>query len=104
MFPEIRHANRRSCPRSREAHLLTVTSGNPQALGVPIHTGVTLDVSARGVHIETPEPLLLGQELTLEIAFADRIMRARGKTVHTELLADGLCGAGIRFSGEGLHS
>ena len=103
MSTEIRHADRRSCPRSREAHLLTVTSGDSPTLGAHIHTGLTLDVSTLGAHIETPEPLVLGEELNLEIAFADRILLARGKAVHTEMLANGLCGAGIRFTSEGLH-
>lgn len=104
MSAEIRHADRRSCPRTREAHLLTVTPSEPPDLGTPVYTGMTLDVSDLGAHIATRQPLVLGQELTIEIAFADQILLARGKTVHTELLADGLCGAGIRFSGEGLHS
>ncbi len=98
----IHLADRRSCPRNREAHLLTITPSGPKTLGTPVYTGLTLDVSDLGVHVETKEPLVLGQELTLEIAFADKILLARGKAVHTELLADGLCGAGIRFTGEGL--
>ena len=101
---EIRHADRRSYPRNRETHLLTVTPRDPRPLGTPVITGRTLDISDLGTHIETQEPLVLGQELTLEIAIADRFLRARGKTVHTELLADGLCGAGIRFIDEGLRS
>ena len=104
MSAEIRHADRRSYTRSRETHLVTVMPSDPQALGTPVFTGRTLDISDLGAHIETQEPLVLGQELTLEVAIADRILRARGKAVHTELLADGLCGAGIRFTGEGLDS
>ena len=104
MSVDIHHANRRSCSRSREAHLLTVTPSTRSTLGDPVQPGLTLDLSARGARIETPEPLLLGQELTLEIAFANRILQARGRPVHTEVLADGLCGAGIRFTAEGLHT
>jgi len=104
MSAEIHHANRRSCSRSRETHLLTVTPSDPQARVVPIYTGLTLDVSDEGAHIETPEPLVLDQELTLEIAFADHIVLAHGRPVHTEVLADGLYGAGIRFTGKELPS
>jgi hypothetical protein len=83
---------------------LTVTLGHSPSFGAPIFAGLTLDMSTSGVHIETPEPLVLGQELSLEIAFAGQILIARGKPVHTEMLADGLYGAGIRFTSEGLHA
>ncbi len=104
MPKEIRHADRRSCPRSRETHLLTVTPSGPQALGSPVHTGLTLDVSDLGAHIETPEPLVLGQELTLEIALGDHIRVTKGKPIHTELLPNGLYRAGIEFTARGLNS
>ena len=103
MTAEIRHVDRRCCRRSRETHLLTVTPRGSAVVGKPVYSGRTLDVTERGVQIETREPLALGQELKLEIAFAGRILCAEGKAVHTELLADGLCGAGIVFTGAGLR-
>lgn len=103
MSREIRHADRRTCPRRREAHLLTVTSGHSPTTGAPVQVGLTLDMNTLGVRIETSEPLVVDQELSLEIAYAAQILIAHGKAVHTEMLADGLCATGIRFTSEGLH-
>jgi len=88
---------RRKLPRVHALHLLAVEPRIAGAPGTPVYTGRTLDVSEVGAHIETTVPLVLGQELDLEIAVNEDTLHARGEAVHTEILPDGLYGAGIRF-------
>ena len=91
-------SERREMPRVKALHLLAVA---PRAVGAPdtpVYTGRTLDVSESGARVETTVPLVVGQELELEIGVGDRILHVRGEAVRTELLPDGLYAAGIRFT------
>ncbi|MDH3404303.1 MAG: PilZ domain-containing protein [Acidobacteriota bacterium] len=89
---------RRKLPRVQALHLLAVEPGGAGTPDSPVYTGRTLDVNELGARVEISVPLVLGQEVDLEIGVEDRILDVRGEAVHTELLPDGLYGAGIRFT------
>ena len=91
-------SERRKLTRVKALHLLAIAPRAVGAPGTPVYTGRTLDVSGAGARVETTVPLILGQELELDIGIEDRIFRVRGKAVHAELLPGGLYTAGIRFT------
>jgi hypothetical protein len=89
-------SDRRRSPRVRSLRLVTLEPIGAEAKEVPIDVGRTLDVSGTGVRVETTRELAPGQDLELQIAAGDRLVSARGRTVHAEP-AGGLWVIGIAW-------
>lgn len=83
--------------RRTEALLLTTYTVRQKDGGESeVAFGRTLDVSDRGVMVETQERLKLGTELDLEIALGERLIQTKGTVVHVEEAANDLFATGIQ--------
>jgi hypothetical protein len=67
--------------------------------GSPIHQGMgrTMDLSTKGILLETSFPIDAKNSVLVTIGLADEIIEVRGKVSHQERLEDGNFSSGICF-------
>ena len=67
--------------------------------GEPLHRAMarTLNVSEKGILLETHLPFEKGQELLLTIGLKNNLFEFKGRIVHTEKQEDDVFGYGIEF-------
>lgn len=65
----------------------------------PIHQGMgrTLDLSTKGILLETSFPIDAKSSVLVSIGLADEIVEIRGKVIHQEQLENGNYSSGICF-------
>lgn len=86
--------DRRRSPRVESIHLVTFEA---EGAASAVEVGRTLDVSAVGARVETPTAVPVGQDLHLDIAVGDRIVRTAGRVVHAERAPDDRWQIGIEL-------
>ena len=91
--------DRRRSPRVESIHLVTFEAEGAEGLGASaVEVGRTLDVSVSGVRVETTTEIAPGRELDLEIAVGERVVRAQGRVLHVERVAEGRWELGVQFT------
>lgn len=91
-------ADRRRSPRVESIHLVTLSADGPDAGGSAVEVGRTLDMSFKGVRVESTTEIAPGRELDVEIAIGDRVLRAKGRVIHAEAVAEGRWELGIELT------
>jgi hypothetical protein len=85
-------ADRRRACRWRDKRLLTLQETGSE------HPGMTADVSPAGMRLALSRcASRVGEEVQINVAFAQEVMEVRGHLVHTQRLSWGML-AGIRFT------
>jgi hypothetical protein len=96
---ELPQSERRSSPRVRALYHVVITSdGLREELSVTV--GRTVDVSETGVRLETPGHLCIDDNVRLEIAVEETVVKASGRVVHAARIGE-LIEAGIEFTAIG---
>jgi hypothetical protein len=91
--------DRRRSPRVESIHLVTFEAEGAEGIGgTAVEVGRTLDVSVSGVRVETAIELDAGRELDLDVAVAERLIRAQGRVIHAEPMAPDRWEIGIQFT------
>jgi len=62
------------------------------------YTGLSKDISMKGIRLKTPENLKIGTEFIFEISFPDKRIKPKGRVVWTKDI-EGVLYYGVQFSG-----
>ncbi len=82
--------------RKNALHLLDYLIIDQNGLQTTYSMGRTLDVSEKGLKLETTQPISQGDTLLITVGVEDDLIDLRGEVVHTEIL-DGRHITGIEF-------
>ncbi len=89
---------RRRFPRLDSSHLISYThydeTDTPDAMGM----GKTLDLSQGGVTIQTHASFPAGTGLELVIAIEERLIKAKGRVIHSRQVEEELFDVGVCFT------
>lgn len=87
----------RKSERLESITLLDYTALNDRGETVNQAMGRTLNVSEKGILLDSHIPFRVGQELALSVEFENDIVEFKGKVVHTEKNEQGRYSSGIEF-------
>jgi len=88
---------RRQADRKESLNLLDFAVLGPQGEVINREMGRTLEVSGKGLRLETPVFLEEGQLLTVTLGLANELVEIRGRVVHSEPTSDEKFAAGIEL-------